>query len=100
MYYRLPTERRKGAFDATQIDDWLGDILGHLGCSPPAGDYWSGHSLRKGAATGSFSIDVAILRICHMGGWKVRAATYVDYIDPTCPPSPAAHRFFGWLRPA
>ena len=58
------------------------------------------HSLRKGAATGSFSIDVAILRICHMGGWKVRAATYVDYIDPTCPPSPAAHRFFGWLRPA
>ena len=39
-------------------------------------------------------------RICFVGGWRIRAQTVHDYIDPTCPSSPAARRFFGWLLPA
>ena len=74
-----------------------GEILGHLGESAPAGEAWSGHSLRKGAASGAGAIDVALFRICYMGGWSIRSAAVHDYIDATCPDTPAARRFFGWL---
>ena len=66
----------------------------------PAGEAWTGHSLRKGAASGAGAIDVALFRICFMGGWSIRSAAVHDYIDATCPDTPAARRFFGWLRPA
>jgi hypothetical protein len=32
-----------------------------------------------------------------MGGWSIRSAAVHDYIDATCPDTPAARRFFGWL---
>ena len=94
-YFSLPHER--AALRADQIDAWLGSILGHLGEHAPAGEAWSGHSLRKGAASGAGAIDVALFRICYMGGWSVRSAAVHDYIDATCPDTPAAWRFFGWL---
>ena len=94
-YFNLPHER--GGYAANQIDTWLRLILGHLGAQPPAGETWSGHSLRKGAASGAGAIDVALFRICFMGGWSVRGAAVHDYIDATCPDTPAARRFFGWL---
>ena len=79
------------------IDSWLQLILGHLGERPPAGETWSGHSLRKGAASGSVAIDVALFRICFMGGWSIQSRAVYDYIDATCPSTPACRRFFGWL---
>ena len=79
------------------VDGWLGEILGHLGAHPPAGETWSGHSLRKGAASGAGAIDVPLFRICYMGNWSVRGAAVHDYIDASCPDTPAARRFFGWL---
>ena len=94
-YFSLPHER--AALRADQIDAWLGSILGHLGERAPAGETWSGHSLRKGAASGAGAIDVALFRICYMGGWSIRSAAVHDYIDATCPDTPAARRFFGWL---
>ena len=94
-YFNLPHERR--GFAADQIDDWLERVLGHLGERPPAGESWSGHSLRKGAASGAAAIDVALFRICYIGGWSVRSAAVHDYIDATCPRTAAAERFFGWL---
>ena len=94
-YFNLPHERK--AFRDSQIDSWLGLILGHLNVQPPAGEAWSGHSLRKGAASGAGALDVALFRICYMGGWSVRSAAVHDYIDASCPATPAAERFFGWL---
>ena len=45
------------------------------------------------------AIGVAIDRICWCGGWSVQARVVYDYVDPTCPSSLAAYRFFGWLLP-
>jgi len=61
---------------------------------------WSGHSLRKGAASAASAIGVSLDRVCFIGGWKIKAATVHDYIDPTCPATVAGRRFFGWLLPA
>ena len=79
------------------IDECLRLILGHLEERAPDGESWSGHSLRKGAASGAGAIDVALFRICYMGGWSIRSAAVHDYIDAMCPDTPAARRFFGWL---
>ena len=95
-YFAFPHEQRS-TWEPSAVDGWLGSILGHLGESPPEGETWSGHSLRKGAASGAGAIDVALFRICFMGGWSVRGGAVHDYIDATCPDTPAARRFFGWL---
>jgi hypothetical protein len=98
-YYLLPGERQRGAFAARMVDEWLRQILAHLGVEPPAGELWSGHSLRKGAASASAAIGVSLDRICWCGGWSIRARAVHDYIDPTCPHTAAGVLFFGWLRP-
>lgn len=97
-YYALQWERRR-VFPASQIDGWLREILAHLDVQPPAGELWSGHSLRKGAASGAAALGVSLDRICWCGGWSVHSRAVHDYIDPTCPLTPACRRFFVWLRP-
>ena len=97
-YFAFAAERR--AFPASQIDAWLGVCLAHLGASPPAGEKWTGHSLRKGAASGAASIGVPLHVICYAGGWSIKSKAVFDYIDPTCPRSLACRRFFGWLAPS
>jgi hypothetical protein len=56
--------------------------------------------MRAGAQSAAAAIGVTIVTIRHMGGYspgsKVPETTY---IDPSCPPTPAAVSFFGWLRP-
>ena len=105
-YYALPFERaacigkRRVAFRPDDNDAWLQLVLRRMGVAAPAGDLWTGHSLRKGAASAAAAVGVSIDRICHMGGWKIHGGVVNDYIDPTCPSSPAAWRFFGWLLPA
>ena len=91
--------RARPSFPSTQIDAWLKEILSHLGVAPPDGEQWSGHSLRKGAASGAAAIGAPLNRICWCGGWSQTSRAVHDYIDPTCPASTAARRFFGWLRP-
>ena len=92
-----PGERR--AFPSTQIDTWLTLCLAHFGETPPPGEKWTGHSLRKGAASGAAAVDVALHKICWCGGWSIKSKAVFDYIDPTCPRTPACRRFFGWLAP-
>jgi hypothetical protein len=103
-FYALPSEVRRGGahvrFASAQIDGWLQLVLARFGVSPPAGELWSGHSLRKGAASAAAAIGVSIDRICWCGGWSVHSNVVRDYIDPTCPADSAAYRFFGWLLPA
>lgn len=94
-YFAFRHER--AAARSSDVDGWLRLILGYLGEAPPAGEQWSGHSLRKGAASGASAIDVALHRICFMGGWSIQSKAVFDYIDPTCPVTPACRRFFGWL---
>ena len=96
-YFSFRGERRE--FPSTQIDTWLRLCLAHHGYEPPAGELWSGHSLRKGAASGAGALDVALHRICYAGGWKSCSRVVLDYIDPTCPLTSACRRFFGWLKP-
>jgi len=103
-YYALPEERRSARdrparFRSTQIDAWLQLLLERFGVRPPEGESWSGRSLRKGAASGAAAIGVALDRICWCGGWSIHAKVVHDYIDPTCPSSAAAYRFYGWLLP-
>ena len=99
-YYLLPGERARGAFPSTQVDQWLREILDHLGVTPPPGELWSGHSLRKGAASGAAAVAVQLVKICFVGGWAVASKAVHDYVDPTCPASAAARRYFGWLLPS
>ena len=94
-YWSFPGEAH---FPSSQVDSWLQEILRHLGESPPDGHTWSGHSLRKGAASGSNAIDVSLTKICWCGGWSIQSRAVHDYIDPTCPATPACWLFFGWLR--
>ena len=95
-YLAFAHERRQ-TFPSTRMDAWLQLILGHLGEQAPEGEAWSGHSLRKGAASGAGAIDIALFRICFMGGWSIKSRAVFDYIDATCPNTPACRRFFGWL---
>ena len=94
-YFAYRHER--GMARSTDVDGWLKLILGYLGEAPPAGELWSGHSLRKGAASGAAAIDVALHRVCYIGGWSIQSKAVFDYIDPTCPATAACRRFFGWL---
>ena len=96
-YYALPGQR---GFPATQVDAWLKLVLDHLGAAAPAGESWTGHSLRKGAASAADAIGVSLRRICWMGGWSSQSSAVKDYIDPTCPCTDAGRRYFGWLLPA
>ena len=96
-YYALPGEFD---FPSTQVDTWFKAVLDHLGAKSPAGETWSGHSLRIGAASAADAIGVSLRRICWMGGWSSQSSAVKDYIDPTCPASDAGRRFFGWLLPA
>ena len=41
---------------------------------------------------------VPLHKICYVGGWLIKSKAVFDYIDPTCPNTPACVRFFGWLR--
>ena len=95
-YYALPGEYD---FAASQVDSWLRLVLDHIGATPPAGETWSGHSLRMGAASAADAIGVTLRRICWMGGWTSQSSAVKDYIDPTCPASAAGRRYFGWLLP-
>ena len=95
-YYALPGQR---AFPSTQIDTWLKVVLDHLGAAAPAGETWTGHSLRIGAASASDAAGVSLRKIRWMGGWTSQSSAVKDYIDPTCPDSAAGRRYFGWLLP-
>ena len=46
------------------------------------------------------AIGITIVTIRRMGGYSLTSMVPEErYIDPSCPPSPAAITFFGWLRP-
>jgi hypothetical protein len=50
---------------------------------PPYGFSLTSNSLRKGAATAAYSVDVTLQKIKHFGGWSTESSVVLDYIDPT-----------------
>lgn len=85
-------------FGSRQQTAWL-EAACLLTCHfPPVGFKWTGHSMRKGAASAASAAGVPFPKICHFGGWAHASKVLVErYIDPTYPASAAGSFFFGWL---
>jgi hypothetical protein len=98
-YYALPQDGAR-RITATALDEWLQLILSHLGARAPLGQKWTGHSLRKGAASSANAINVTLAKICFLGGWSIVSSVVHTYIDPTVRADDAAWLLFGWLVPA
>lgn len=93
--WKLPQD---GTWNPKVIDGMLDRLLALLNVSPPEGYTYSSHSIRSGAASAAFAVDVNILRICFCGGWAQSSTAVYQYIDLTWRPSPEAMFFFGHLR--
>jgi hypothetical protein len=87
------------AWGTSLVNTWLQEILSLLHLSPPAGETWTSHSLRRGGASACFAINVQPLVIASYGCWK-STETLMTYIDVLTRPDAAARLFFGHLRPA
>lgn len=74
-------------------------VLSAAGMAPPSGAVFSGHSCRGGGATAALAVGVSLPVVMGWGDWK-SLTSVVRYIDPLCPPSPAAVALFGHLRRA
>ena len=96
VYWALPTDT--ASWRSSIIDRWLRDTLQLVGHTPPAGELWSGHSLRSGGASASLAIGVDMFRIMKHGVWKTLAAIE-RYLSLHVLPSAAAYLFFGWMLP-
>lgn len=85
-------------YSAKHVDAWLEQALQLTDHQPPAGYNWTGHSMRKGAASAAAAAGVPLSKIRYLGGWSAQSITVEKtYIDPTCPASPAGTFFFSWL---
>ena len=96
VYWSLETDAH--TWRASIIDQWLRGILSSVGHTAPAGEIWSGHSLRSGGASASLAIGVDMFRIMKHGVWKTLAAIE-RYLSLHVLPSAAAYIFFGWMLP-
>lgn len=80
---------------------WLAAACRVLDCAPPAGEAWTSHSLRIGAASAANALDVNLMKIKDWGGLALALGAVFSYIRPVLA-CDAARRFFGWMlaRPA
>ena len=99
-FWRLPSDPGVWASSSDVCTTWLRHVCDRLGFSPPAGHFWSSHSLRKGAASAASALTVSLDKICFLGGWSIKSAVVHDYVDPTVLPTAHGRRFFGWCLPA
>ena len=74
--------------------------LASLGVLPPPGRKYTLHCVRAGAASAANALDISLPKIRRFGGWSLKSDVPLDYIDPTCPYSAEAQRFFGVDSPA
>jgi hypothetical protein len=96
LMWRLPWDTDK--FDGQFFDSLVKRVLTVFGLSAPGNFVYRSHSMREGAASESFALNVQYDKLCFCGGWAIGSNTpRLHYIDFTCPPSRAGNRFFGWL---
>ncbi|KAK3233421.1 hypothetical protein CYMTET_56282 [Cymbomonas tetramitiformis] len=96
-YWRLPWEQ--GKLQSEQANGWVQLALGRLGCVPPEGGHFSGHSTRKGACTCARAVDAALEKCCFLGGWSQLSSAIHSYIDPAAVPDEHMEKYFGWTTP-
>ena len=99
--WTLPFDSKSAAPTTTaRFDKLVKRVLVACAVQPPSGGFtYSSRSLRAGAASAAAVLEVPLIKIRRLGGWAPTSVTPErTYIDPTCPPTPAADRFFGWLR--
>ena len=98
QFWQLPWEKKR--LVGSDFDAMLQRSLKRRLIAPPKGFVYSSHSSRAGAQSSAAAIGVTIVTIRRMGGYSLTSMVPEErYIDPSCPPSPAAITFFGWLRP-
>ena len=100
-FWALPGED-PARWSARTFDGWLQHVAASLSppAVPPAGYKWTGHSLRKGAASAAAALGVPRHLIEHLGVWASGSRTLgLHYISPEVQPSAAAWFFFGGLAP-
>ena len=98
-FWRLGSDSAAWSSSAAVCDPWLQQACVALHESPPAGDAWTTHSLRIGAASAANAIDVNLLKIKDWGGWALASGVVLRYIRTVLADQHCA-RFFGWmLRP-
>ena len=99
LFWALPHEQKEGLkFPASSIDSWLKASLRRVSWTPPPGQKWTGHCLRKGGASTAIAIGVSLNYILIYGQWKTlqSAQRYIEYLTSA---DWAAFLFFGWMLP-
>ncbi|KAK3268306.1 hypothetical protein CYMTET_23178 [Cymbomonas tetramitiformis] len=96
-YWRLPWEQ--GKLQSAQANGWVQLALGRLGCVPPEGGHFSGHSTRKGACTCARAVGAALEKCCFLGGWSQLSSAIHSYIDLAAVPDEHMEKYFGWTTP-
>jgi len=98
QYWQLPWEVKK--LTGSSFDAMLQRSLNRRGLAPPGGFVYTSHSSRAGALSAGAAIGCTIMILRRMGGFSLASTVPEEkYIDPSCPPTPAAIFFFGWMRP-
>ena len=98
LFWRLPWQRHK--WDTSHYDLLIRACLKRHGFSAPEGFIYSSRSLRAGPVSAAKAIGVDLDTIRYIGGWSPDSSVPErSYLDRTCPPTPAAWRFFGWHIP-
>lgn len=96
-FWRLPSDSAAWTSASAVCSGWIAFACSALGAEPPAGELWSSHSLRIGAASAANALDVNLLKIKDWGGWALASGAVMRYIRPVIADA-AAQRFFGWMR--
>eukprot|EP01050_Picozoa_sp_SAG11_P002522 SAG11_NODE_129_length_15500_cov_16.145250_9_plen_109_part_00 len=98
LLWKLPWDN--SSLNAATFAAFKLSALRRSGFSFPGNFDITGHAWRSGPASEANAWDVPYDRICVSGDWALGSAVpRTNYIDYTCPPSPAGWRFFGHLRP-
>jgi hypothetical protein len=97
-FWRLPDDAVWSS-SSSVCTTWLSEATSFLGFSPPLGQKWTSHSLRKGAASAAHASGAPFTNVCFHGGWSAKSGAVHDYIDPTVSLAAAAAAFFSWLVP-
>ena len=95
LFWSLRSEQ---TLEAPIVTKWLAKCATLTGWAAPAGEKWTGHSLRSGGASACQAIDVPLFYIMSFGVWRSMEAVQ-RYLSALILPSDDAWLFFGWLRP-
>jgi hypothetical protein len=98
-WYRLPGESATWRWDVGRMNEFMCEVLQALQLAAPDSFTWTWHSLRHMAASCQSAIGVSNAKIMWLQNWASMQVALGTYIDPLCPATAAAYRWYGWLLP-